>query len=163
MRCSRPQAAFPSRSFFPQKKRRHLRASHQSGSPRSCAPRVCFSKLKKGTEAEGRACSHTRVQSPFSTNCRDKNAANFQYKTQVLWYFLDARKYRPPASPPSSYSCFTQLRRRRIFFSPSNQFHSARISWLLSRFGPVSATSMPASRATLSISQMSSALAPELR
>ena len=81
-------AASPSRSFFPQKKRRNLsRKSPKRQSAELCSAGL-RSKLKKGTEAEGRACSHTRVQSPFSTNCRDKNAASFQYKRRFFGTFL---------------------------------------------------------------------------
>ena len=36
------------------------------------------------------------IPNPFSTNCRDKGSTQAPAQTQVLWYFLDSRKYRLP-------------------------------------------------------------------
>ena len=70
----------------------HKILKRQSAELRSAGLR---SKLKKGLESAGKL-AFTSVPNPFSLNCRVNHAVNFQYQTQVLWYFLDARKYRPP-------------------------------------------------------------------
>ncbi len=127
---------------------------------RTAQPSGFAKQTEKGAWKPSVSLLTDRIPNPFSINCRDLYAAN-HHARRVFCFSFDAKEKRPP--PPSPYSCLIQLRRRRIFFSPSNQFHSARIFWFSSRLGPVSATSMPASRASLSISQMSSALAPELR
>jgi len=127
---------------------------------RTAQPSGFAKQTEKGAWKPSVSLLTDRLPNPFSINCRDLYAAN-HHARRVFCFSFDAKEKRPP--PPSPYSCLIQLRRRRIFFSPSNQFHSARIFWFSSRLGPVSATSMPASRATLSISQISSALAPELR
>ena len=59
-------AAYPPARFCRSKNGDHL--SHKSTKRQSAEQRSAGlrSKLKKGTEAEGRACSHTRIQSPFS-------------------------------------------------------------------------------------------------
>ena len=99
----------------------HKILKRQSAEPRSAGLR---SKLKKGKTMSGASLLASVFVSPFSTNCRVNHAVNFQYQTQVLWYFLDARKYRPPRlltvqplqtpqRTPDTSTCRKPLRSRR--------------------------------------------------
>ena len=81
-------------------------------------------QTEKGKTMSGASLLASVFVSPFSTNCRVNHAVNFQYQTQVLWYFLDARKYRPPRlltvqplqtpqRTPDTSTCRKPLRSRR--------------------------------------------------
>ena len=81
--------------FSAEKTATTFRASQHSGSPRSLL-RGLRSKLKKGLGSVGKACFPKRFQALFHIDCCNKGNNHLPMPTQVLWYFLDARKYRLP-------------------------------------------------------------------
>ena len=81
-------AAYPSRSFFPQKKRRNL--SHKS--PKRQSAELCSaglrSKLKKGLGSGGKACFPERFQPLFQSTAATKDPPKPRLKRRFFGTFL---------------------------------------------------------------------------
>jgi len=95
----RRRSGVSSRSFFPQKKRRHPNAPRTTAAVRGAQLRGFAKQTEKGAWKPGASLLAQRIPTPFSTNCRDKGNSHLPIQTQVLWYFLDSRKYRFPRPP----------------------------------------------------------------
>ncbi len=95
-RYSTPRRSAKPARFCRSKNGAAKRIPHPSGSPQSCALRVCFSKLKKGLGSRGRACSHTGFQAPFSYRLPRQSRSQLPTQTQVFCFSFDAKEKRLP-------------------------------------------------------------------
>jgi len=100
MRCSQPQLAFPipRRSVKPARFCRSKNGVTNAQATKAAVRGAVLRKRAKHAEKETRRkIGASLLASVFSgfffdIDCRVNHAANFQTKTQVLCYFLDARK-----------------------------------------------------------------------
>ena len=96
---SRRRSGVPSRSFLPQQKRRPPFAQVHKAAVRGATPRGFAKQTEKGENDDRGELARIRLRFPFFTKLPRLNSSQLPTQTQVLWYFLDARKYRPPPSP----------------------------------------------------------------
>ena len=82
--------------FSAEKTATSKRTPYHSGSLRSAAPRACEARRKRNRRKMGQARLHPFSPVLFRYRLPRQNSSHLPTQTQVLWYFLDARKYRLP-------------------------------------------------------------------
>ena len=112
--CGNTHVGPPQRRLLPlvfsaEKTATSKRAPYHSGSLRSAAPRACEARRKRNRRKMGQARLHPLSPVLFRYRLPRQNSSYLPTQTQVLWYFLDARKYRPPRPPSSPYSFSTMF------------------------------------------------------
>ena len=99
-----------SRSFFPQKKRRHPNALRTTAAVcgAQLRERVKHAEKETGEKWGKLACIHF-LRFFFDIDCRDKTAATFQHKRRFFGTFLTQESTVPPRPPSSPYSFSTMF------------------------------------------------------
>ncbi len=103
-RARQPQPAFPIPLVFAAAKTTQPFAQDTKAAVRGAALRGFAKQTEKGAWKRGESLLSQTIPSPFSINCRDNHAANFQPKRRFFGTFLTQES---TVSPPSPYTFFT--------------------------------------------------------
>ena len=120
MRCSQPQLALCLPLVFSAEKTAISNAPRTKAAVRGAALRGFAKQTEKGAWKRGESLLFQTIPNPFSYRLPRQKRSQLSTQTQVLWYFLDARKYRSPL--PRVFPYTSSLPSHSFTFGTSSSF-----------------------------------------